>query len=91
MLSGSLCLSGSVEEQPPSILPMLLYNGLPTWVPRSFDRGWNRFEYTFVDVRRLRPDVAGARGLTAALSCPETAARIADLEIAPGLALDLVR
>ena len=91
MLSESLCRSGSVEEEPPLILPVLLYNGLPAWVPRSIDRGWNRFEYTFVDVRRLPPEAGGARGLVAALSCPETAARVADLEIAPGLALDFVR
>ena len=90
-LSASLCRSGSVEEEPPLILPVLLYNGLPAWTPRSFDRGWNRFEYTFVDVRRLPPEAGGARGLIAALSCPETAARIVDPEVAPGLALDVVR
>ena len=91
MLSASLCISGSVEEEPPLIVPVLLYNGLPAWVPRSFDRGWNRFEYTFVDVRRLPPEAGGAHGLVAALSCPETAAPVADLKIAPGLALDFVR
>ena len=55
MLFASLCRTGSVEEEPPLIMPMLLYNGLPVWTPRSFDQGWNRFEYTFVDVRRLPP------------------------------------
>ena len=74
-----------------SILPLLLYNGLPAWVPRSTDRGWNRFEYTFVDVRRLHPEAGRARGLIAALSCPATAARIVDRGAAPGLAPDVVR
>ena len=91
VLSASLCRTGGVEEVPPSILPVLLYNGLPAWVPRSIDRGWNRFEYTFVDVRRLRPEAGRARGLIAALSCPETAARVADRGAAPGLAPDVVR
>ena len=90
-LSASLCRTGSVEEEPPLILPVLLYNGLPAWVPRSIDRGWNRFEYTFVDVRRLRSEAGGARGLITALSCPETAARVADRDAAPGLAPDVVR
>lgn len=90
-LSASLCRSGSVEEEPPLILPVLLYNGLPAWTPRSIDRGWSRFEYTFVDVRRLHPEAGGARGLIAALSCPETAARITDPGVAPSLAPDVVR
>ena len=91
VLSASLCRSGSVEEDPPLILPVLLYNGLPAWVPRSTDRGWNRFEYTFVDVRRLRPEAGGAHGRIAALSCPEAAARITDPDVAPSLARDVVR
>ena len=77
-LSASLCRTGSVDEEPPLVMPMLLYNGLPAWTPRSLDRGWDRFEYTFVDVRRLRPEAGRARGWVMALSCPETAARAAE-------------
>ena len=90
-LSASLCRTGSVEEEPPLIMPMLLYNGLPAWTPRWFEQGWNRFEYTFVDVRRLRPEVGRARGLATALSSPETAARATDPDAMPGLGPDVVR
>ena len=77
-LSASLCRSGSVEEEPPLVMPMLLYNGLPAWTPCSLGRGWDRFEYTFVDVRRLCPEAGRPRGWVMALSCPETAARAAE-------------
>ena len=90
-LSASLCRTGSVEEEPALIMPVLLYNGLPAWTPRSLDQGWNRFEYTFVDVRRLRPEASRACGLVEALSCPESAARATDPDTAPGLVPDVVR
>ena len=77
-LFADLRRSRSVEEQPPLVIPMLLYNGLPAWTPRSLNRGWNRFEFTFVDVRRLRPEAGEARGLVMALSRPDTAAREAE-------------
>ena len=63
MLSESLCHSRSVEEEPPLILPVLLYNGLPSWTPRSFTKGWNRFEYTFIDVGRLDRGAEQSRDL----------------------------
>ena len=91
MLSASLCRTGSVEEEPPLIMPMLLYNGLPAWTPRSFGQGWNRFEYTFVDVRRLRSEAGRARGPATALSRPGTAARVTGPDAMPNLAPDVVR
>ena len=35
MLSGSLRRSRSVGERPPSIVPVLIYNGAPAWTPQS--------------------------------------------------------
>ena len=80
MLSASLRNSRSVEEEPPFIIPMLLYNGLPDWTPRSFTKGGNRFDYTFVDVRRLGSGAEQSHGLITALASPETARRVTDLE-----------
>ena len=54
--------------------------GLPDWTPRSFTKGWNRFDYTFVDVRRLGSGAEQSHGLIAALASPETARRVTDLE-----------
>lgn len=71
MLAESL-RRGGVDEPPPFIIPVLLYNGLPAWTPRSITEGWNRFDYTFVDVRRLPPDAKSCEYL-AALSSPESA------------------
>ena len=82
-LSANLRRSRSVEEEPPLVIPMLLYIGLPAWTPRSFNRGRNRLEYTFVDVRRLRPEAGEARGLVMALSRPDTAAREAERIVGP--------
>ena len=73
MLSDSLCRSQCVEEPPPFIIPMLLYNGLPAWNPRLITEGYDRFDYTFVDVRRLDTDGRRSCELVAALSSPETA------------------
>ena len=81
MLSESLCRGRSVEETPPFIMPMLLYNGLPTWVPRSATKGWNSFDYTFIDVRRLRADAENSYGLIEALASPERAARVTDPDV----------
>ena len=80
MLSASLRNGRSVEEDPPFIMPILLYNGLPDWTPRSFTKGWNRFDYTFVDVRRLGSGAEQSHGLITALASPETARRVTDLE-----------
>ena len=80
MLSASLCTSGSVEEEPPFIIPILLYNGLPAWTPRAFTKGWNRFDYTFVDVRRLGSGAERSYGLITALASPETARDVTDLD-----------
>ena len=52
MLSSDLCRAGNTVEKPPLIMPMLLYDGLPDWTPRSLDQEWNRFGFTFVDMRR---------------------------------------
>ena len=68
LLSEDLCRSRSVEEQPPLIAPVLLYNGLPTWTPRQVTEGWNTFEYTFIDVGRLPPNGGRPHRLTAAFS-----------------------
>jgi geranylgeranyl pyrophosphate synthase len=57
-----------------------LYDGLPAWTPRSFTKGWNRFDYTFVDVRRLGSGTEQSHGLITALASPETARRVTDLE-----------
>ena len=80
LLSASLRTSRSVEEEPPFIIPILLYNGLPAWTPRSFTKGWNRFDYTFVDVRRLGSGAERTHGLITALASPETARRVTDLD-----------
>ena len=48
--------------------PVLLYNGLPAWRPRPSTKGWNEFEYTFIDVGRLPRDRGKPHPLTAALS-----------------------
>ena len=77
MLTESLRGSRSVAESPPVIIPVLLYNGLPSWTPRSIDEGWDRFPFTFIDVGRLRPEQANAHGWLAALSNVETARRAA--------------
>ena len=68
LLSEDLCRSRSVEEKPPLIVPVLLYNGLPTWTPRQVTEGWNKFEYTFIDVGRLPPKEGRPHRLTAAFS-----------------------
>ena len=75
LLSAHLCGSQNVEEEPPFIVPVLLYNGLPAWTPRPLTKGWNRFEYTFIDVGRLRPDEVKSYRLVTALSDSKTAAR----------------
>ena len=80
LLAASLCTSRSVEEEPPLIIPILLYNGLPAWTPPSFTKGWNRFDYTFVDVRRLGSGAERTHGLITALASPETARRVTDLD-----------
>ena len=80
MLSESLCRSRSVEERPPFIMPMLLYNGLPAWTPRSSIEGSNSFDFTFVDVRRLGADAEHSYRLIEALASPETASRVTDLD-----------
>ena len=74
-LSESLCHSGSVEEEPPFIVAVLLYKGLPAWTPRSLTKGWNRFDYTFIDVGRMRSDGEEIRRLAEVLSGSNTAAR----------------
>jgi hypothetical protein len=78
MLSASLCRGRNVEEEPPFIIPILLYNGLPAWTPRSFTKGWNRFDYTFMDVRRLGSGAEQSYGLITALASPESARRVTD-------------
>ena len=52
MLSKDLCRAGDTVEKPPLIIPMLLYDGLPEWTPRSFGPEWTSFGFKFVDVRR---------------------------------------
>ena len=74
MLTECLRDSGNLEEQPALIVPVLVYNGAPAWTPRSSTGGWNAFEYTFIDVGRLRPDEAKAHEPVAALASPRTAA-----------------
>ena len=39
----------------------------PAWTPRSFTKGWNSFDYTFLDVRRLGSGAEQSHGLTTAL------------------------
>ena len=65
-LSESLSISNCVEEKPPSIIPVLVYNGRPAWTPDAPSE-WNRFHYTFIDVDRFRPEEAGPRNLAKAL------------------------
>ena len=79
MLSDSLHRNGSVGERPPSIVPVLVYNGAPVWTPRSSTEERDGFEYTFIDVGRLRPDEARSHEPVAALSSPTTA-----IDRAPG-------
>ncbi len=64
--------TGSAGERPPSIVPVLVYNGAPAWTPQSSAER-NGFEYTFIDVGRLRPDEARSHEPVAALSSPTTA------------------
>ena len=73
MLSEWLRHTGSAGERPPSIVPVLVYNGAPAWAPRSSAEEPNGFEYTFIDVGRLRPDEARSHEPVAALSSPTTA------------------
>ncbi len=73
MLSGCLRHSNSVGERPPSIVPVLVYNGAPAWTPQSCTEERNGFEYTFIDVGRLRPDEVKSHEPVAALSSPRTA------------------
>ena len=80
MLSERMCHGRGVKETPPFIMPVLLYNGHPSWTPPSFDEGWDRFEYTFIDVRRLRHETEKSCALITALSSPETASRVTDLD-----------
>ena len=68
LLSEDLRRSRNVEDKPPLIVPVLLYNGLPTWTPRQVTEGWNTFEYTFIDVGRLPPNRGRPHRLTAAFS-----------------------
>lgn len=79
MLSEQLKHSRGVEEPPPFIIPVLLYNGLPAWTPPPKTEGPYRFEYTFVDVRRLHPDTKQSYEFLAALSSPEAARDIRQL------------
>ena len=65
-LSETLCVGNCVEEKPPFILPVMVYNGRPTWAPAA-SSVWNRFDYTFIDVDRFRPDEARSRNLAKAL------------------------
>ena len=74
MLTERLRYSGNLEEQPALIVPVLVYNGVPAWTPRSSTGGWNAFEYTFIDVGRLRPDEVKSHEPLAALASPKTAA-----------------
>ena len=74
MLTECLRDSGNLEEQPALIVPVLVYNGAPAWTPRSSTGGWNAFEYTFIDVGRLRPDEVKSHEPVAALASPRTAA-----------------
>ncbi len=78
MLSDSLHRRGCVGERPPSIVPVLIYNGAPAWTPQSCTEGsctdgWSGFEYTFIDVGRMPPDEARLHEPVAALSSPTTA------------------
>lgn len=68
LLSDTLCRTEGVEEAPPLILPVLLYNGLPSWTPRPLTKGWDRFEYTFIDVGRLPLNRGKPHRLTTAFS-----------------------
>ena len=52
MLSADLCRAGNTVEKPPLIMPMLLYDGLPEWTPRSFGQEWTSCGFKFVDLRR---------------------------------------
>ena len=72
MLSDWLRYTGSVGE-PPSIVPVLVYNGAPAWTPQSRTEERNGFEYTFIDVGRLRPDETRSHEPVAALSSTTTA------------------
>ena len=74
MLTERLRYSGNLEEQPALIVPVLVYNGVPAWTPRSSTEGGNTFEYTFIDVGRLRPDEVQSHQPVAALASPRTAA-----------------
>ena len=73
MLSGCLRHSNSVGERPPSIVPVLVYNGAPAWTPQSCREERNGFEYTFIDVGRMPPDEATSHEPVAALSSTRTA------------------
>ena len=52
MLSRDLSRAGDTVEKPPLIIPILLYDGLPEWTPRSFGEEWTSFGFKFVDMRR---------------------------------------
>ena len=65
-LSELLCLGNCVEVKPPFIVPVLVYNGRPAWTPGAASP-WDRFDYTFIDVDRFRPEEARSRNLAKAL------------------------
>ena len=73
MLSEWLRHTGSVRERPPSIVPVLVYNGAPAWTPQSCTEERNGFDYTFIDVGRMPPDEARSHEPVAALSSPTAA------------------
>ena len=65
-LSEYLSIANCVEEKPPFIIPVLVYNGRPAWTPAAPSE-WDRFDYTFIDVDRFRAEEAGPRNLAKAL------------------------
>ena len=65
-LSENLCAGSCVEEKPPPIVPVLVYNGRPAWTPAA-PSVWNSFDYTFIDIDRLRAEEVRSRNLAKAL------------------------
>ena len=65
-LSENLCAGRCVEEKPPLIVPVLVYNGRPAWTPAT-PSALDRFDYTFIDIDRIPVEEDRSRNLTKAL------------------------
>ena len=73
LLSPGLSRGRCLDEDPAHITTVLLYNGLPRWAPRSLAAARNGFDFTFIDVGRLRSAGGVPHRLATAFSASETA------------------